>query len=121
MSKSRRGRAYAGQGSALVGEVEGYLKAKTYYLEAREEADRLCSGLPWMTTAQAEQVTRHYIELRIGLTRQTLIHHIDDLREQYEARYQNLRRHLLRRHAAVACAVLAGTTGINAAACQLWR
>ncbi|MFC8093602.1 hypothetical protein [Streptomyces sp. NPDC057301] len=121
MSKGRRSRAHAGQGSALVGEVEGYLKARAHHLEAREEAESLCSSMPWMTTAQAEQVTRHYIELRIGLTRQTLIRHIDDLREQYEARYQNLRRHLLRRHAAVACAVLACATGINAAACQLWH
>ncbi|MEV7001805.1 hypothetical protein AB0N62_29510 [Streptomyces sp. NPDC093982] len=114
MSKTRRGRAYAGQGSAFVGEVEGYLKAKTYYLEAREEADRLCSGMPWLTTAQAEQLTRHYIELRIGLTRQTLIHHIDDLREQYDTRYHELRRHLLRRHAAAACVLLVcvGVAGV---------
>ncbi|MFF5482211.1 hypothetical protein ACFY5C_33540 [Streptomyces sp. NPDC012935] len=121
MSKSRRGRAQVGQGSALVGEVEGYLRAKTYYLEAREEAERLCSGMPWLTTAQAEQVTRHYIELRIGLTRQTLAHHIDDLREQYEARYHELRHHLLRRHAAAACVLLLCSGGVSVLACLLDR
>ncbi|MFJ4368039.1 hypothetical protein [Streptomyces chartreusis] len=121
MSDSRRSSAHAGQGSGLVGEVEGYLKASTYCLEARQEAARLCSDLPWMTTAQAEQVTRRYIELRLGLTRQTLVHHIADLREQYEARYHDLRRHLLRRHAAAACGLLVCVGVAGALACTLGR
>ena len=36
MSKGRRSRAHSDEGSALVGEVEGYLKARTCYLQARE-------------------------------------------------------------------------------------
>ncbi|MGW0609431.1 hypothetical protein [Streptomyces sp. NPDC002788] len=121
MTKGRRSRAPAGEGPALAGEVEGYLKAQTYYAEACHEAELLRARLPWMTTAQTEEVTRHYVELRIGLTRQTLVRHIEDLREQYETRYRELRRNLLRRHAAVACAVLAASAGINAAAGVLWR
>lgn len=121
MSKGRRSRPHTGEGSALVGEIEGYLKARTCYLQAREEAETLRSKIPWMTTAQADEITRHYIEQRISLTRRALVHYVDDLREQYETRYRELRRDLLKRHAAVACAVLAGSTGVTAAACTLWR
>lgn len=121
MSRRGSGRARADDNSALAGEAEGYLKARIYHLQAREEAETLCSRLPWMTTAQAEEVTRHYIEQRLTLTRQTLLHHVDDLREQYENRYQQLRRDLLRRHTISACAVLAGCAAINAAVCTLWR
>lgn len=121
MSKGRRSRARADESTALVGEVEGYLKARTHYLQAVEEAETLRSRMPWMTTAQAEEITRHYIEQRIGLTRRTLVRHVEDLREQYETRYRELRRDLLKRHGAVVCAVLAGSAGINAAVCILWR
>ena len=121
MSRGGGGREHADDTRALVGETEGYLKAWIYHLQAREEAETLCSTLPWMTTSQAEEVTRHYVEQRLTLTRQTLLHHIDELREQYETRYRNLRRDLLKRHAISASAVLAGCVGINAAVCILWR
>ncbi|HSX98377.1 MAG TPA: hypothetical protein VLG91_13450 [Streptomyces sp.] len=121
MSWRGGGRAHADDKKALVDEVEGYLKARTWHLQACREAETLCSRLPWMTTAQAEDVTRHYVEQRLTLTRQTLLHHIDDLREQYENRYRHLRRDLLKRHAISACAVLAGCAGINAVVGILWR
>ncbi|PNG18173.1 hypothetical protein C1J00_32550 [Streptomyces cahuitamycinicus] len=79
------------------------------------------SRMPWLTTAQAEEMTRLYVEQRISLTRQTLVHHIGDLRAQYETRYRELRRTLLKRHAAITCALLAGTAGFNTAACLVGR
>lgn len=89
MSKGGSDRAHADLNTALVGEVEGYLKARICHLQAREEAEALCSRLPWATTAQAEEITRHYIEQRLTRTRHTLAHHLDELRDQYENRYQN--------------------------------
>ncbi|MEH0630875.1 hypothetical protein [Streptomyces stelliscabiei] len=114
MSKGGSDRAHADLNTALVGEVEGYLKARICHLQAREEAEALCSRLPWATTAQAEEITRHYIEQRLTRTRHTLAHHLDELRDQYENRYQELRRDLLKRHIAGACVVLAGCAGITA-------
>ncbi|MDX2718181.1 hypothetical protein PV385_41295, partial [Streptomyces stelliscabiei] len=54
------------------------------------------------------------IEQRLTRTRHTLAHHLDELRDQYENRYQELRRDLLKRHVAGACVVLAGCAGITA-------
>ncbi|WP_334661831.1 hypothetical protein [Streptomyces bottropensis] len=112
--QGRSDRAHADRNTALVGEVEGCLRARIHHLQAREEAEALCSRLPWATTAQAEEITRHYIEQRLTRTRHTLAHHIDELRDQYENRYQELRRDLLKRHAASACVVLAGCVDITA-------
>lgn len=120
MTRDRRGRAHADE-TAVVGEAEGCLKAWSYQFQARAEAEILCSRLPWMTSSQAEDVRRHYVEQRLTLTRQTLLHHVDDLRGQYENRYRNLRRDLLKRHAVGACAVLAVCVGVHAAGCVLWR
>lgn len=119
--KARRAPAGPESGSSFVGEVEGYLKAQTYYLEAREEAYELCARMPWLTSAQAEEMTRHYVEENIRRTRHTLIRHIDDLRTQYEGRYQRLRSSLAKRYTAVTLVVVAGLTGINAGACLLLR
>lgn len=121
MIKGRRSRAHADEELALVGEAEGYLKARTRYLEACREAETLRSAMPWLTTAQAEEVTHHYIQQRLRHTRLTLVRHIDELREQYETRYRQLRRDLLRTHAAVACVLVVGSAGINAAVCLLGR
>ncbi|MGW1675257.1 hypothetical protein [Streptomyces sp. NPDC002324] len=121
MSKGGSDRAHADRDTALVGEVEGYLKARICHLQAREEAEALCSRLPWATTAQAEEITRLYIEQRLTGTRHTLAHHIVELRDQYENRYRELRRDLLKRHAASACVVLAGGAGLTAVVDALWH
>ncbi|WP_308013417.1 hypothetical protein [Streptomyces beigongshangae] len=101
----------------LANEVEGYLLLQAERDQARQEATTLCSRLPWLTTAQAEDVTRHYVEQRLGLTKQALQRTADRahrLRGEYEARYAALRRTLLKRHAACAslltAACMAGTS-----------
>lgn len=80
--------------------------------------------MPWVTAEQAEDLTRHYVRRRIGLSRQTLlatVQRADELRQEYESRYAALRRDLLKRHAACAAAVLACAGGMSTLACLLTR
>ncbi|GGT15359.1 hypothetical protein [Streptomyces chromofuscus] len=104
---------------ALANEVEGYLIACVERDGARREAAELCARLPWLTAAQAEDLTRHHIEQRLDVTRGILLRSArrgERLHKAYEARYAELRRTLLKRHAACACALLACAGGIVAAA-----
>ncbi|MGW0333237.1 hypothetical protein ACWD0J_15430 [Streptomyces sp. NPDC003011] len=109
-------RAAKDERSELANTVEGYLLARTHHDQAQREAEDLCARMPWLTSAQAEDVTRHYLRQRIDLTRQMLLtttERAGRLREEYEDRYASLRRELLKRHAACACAVLACTAGVS--------
>ncbi|GAA1422864.1 hypothetical protein GCM10009601_25030 [Streptomyces thermospinosisporus] len=113
-----------GLGSALAVRVEGYLLAHTHHEQAHREAESLCARLPWLTTAQAEDVTRQYVRQRIELTRRMLqmtLERADQLRGEYEARYAVLRRDLLRRHTAFACAVVVCSAALSTAVCLLGR
>jgi hypothetical protein len=97
-------------GAWLANEIEGYLLLQTERDQAQHEAQNLCSRMPWLTTAQAEDVTRYYIEQRLGLTRQALQSIADRahrLRAEYEARNAALSRTLLKWHAACASLLLA--------------
>ncbi|MEQ8146106.1 hypothetical protein [Streptomyces sp. OP7] len=117
---SRSRRALARDASAVTAEAEGIVMARSHLAEARLEAEALCGDMPWLTTAQAEDVARHYVDRRIDLTRrmlQTTVRRAEELRGEYEARYAELRGALLRRHVACASGLLACATGINAA---LW-
>ncbi|MDN0200670.1 hypothetical protein [Streptomyces sp. S.PNR 29] len=108
----------------LVNEIEGYLMARAHHDDARREAADLCARMPWLTAAQAEDLTSHYVRQRIDLTRQMLLATVAraaELRQEYENRYAELRRDLLRRHAACACAVLVGATGLSTLPCLLSR
>ncbi|CAL9674417.1 hypothetical protein SUDANB105_07767 [Streptomyces sp. enrichment culture] len=101
--------------AALVNSVEGYLHVRAHQEDARREAEELCARMPWLTSAQAEDVTRHYVRQRMLLTRrilQTTADRAVELRSEYEARYATLRRELLKRHTACACAVLAGASAV---------
>ncbi|GAA2426234.1 hypothetical protein [Streptomyces glaucus] len=124
MIKDRDGRPRTGTGASLAAEAEGYLLAHDHYEAARREARELCTRMPWLTTGQAEEVARHYVDLRLDLTRQMLrstIRRAAELRQEYEARYRELRGALLRRHAVGACAVLSCATGLGAAVGTLAR
>ncbi|WP_367320424.1 hypothetical protein [Streptomyces sp. HUAS ZL42] len=117
-ASSRRGAPLDRQGGALANEVEGYLLAQAEREQAQREAEVLCARLPWLTTGQAEDLTRHYTEQRLGLTRQALqatADRAERLRGEYEARYAALRRTLLRRHAACACLLVAFSAAAGAA------
>ncbi|HET9380872.1 MAG TPA: hypothetical protein VFP69_08590 [Streptomyces sp.] len=90
--------------------------ARAHREEARREAGELCGRLPWLTDGQAEDLARHYVHQRLGLTRRMLrdtARRAAELRLEYEARYAALRRALLRRHALGACAVLVCGAGLS--------
>ncbi|MFE5598340.1 hypothetical protein ACFQ8O_04000 [Streptomyces coelicoflavus] len=106
-----------GDASAVAAQAEGYLRARAHYDEARGEARTLCDRMPWMTTAQAEDFTRHYVDHRLTLTRAMLsatVARAGELRQEYEGRYLRLRRALLRRHASWLSVVLAAAAGLHA-------
>ncbi|WP_330461551.1 hypothetical protein OIB37_34585 [Streptomyces sp. NBC_00820] len=106
-SPNRPGPPPARRGPSVANEVEGYLLLHAEREQAEREAAALCARLPWLTTGQAEDLTRHYTEQRLGLTRQALQVTADRakrLRGEYETRYAELRQTLLKRH--VACASL---------------
>jgi hypothetical protein len=94
--------------------------ARAHRDDAHRGAADLCALLPWLTAAQAEDLTRHYVRQRIDLSRQMLLATVGraaELRQEYESRYAALRRDLLKRHAACACAVLACACGMSTLAC----
>ncbi|MFJ4717579.1 hypothetical protein [Streptomyces luteogriseus] len=123
----RRGRHQEPAGdrdSGLADETEGFLLAHAHHEQARREAQDLCARMPWLTTAQAEDLTGHYIRRRLDVTRDLLLttaHRADQLRQEYEARYAGLRRALLKRHTAGICAVLVCAGGTSALAHLLTR
>lgn len=123
----KRGRHEAPAGeprSVLADETEGYLLAHAQREQAQREAEDLCARMAWLTTAQAEELTGHYVRRRLDVTRQLMlgtVRRAEELRQEYETRYADLRRALLRRHAAGACAVLACAAGVSALAGVLPR
>ena len=97
--------------AALANQVEGYLLLQAEWDRAQREAEQLCASLPWLTTGQAEDLTRHYTQQRLALTRRLLHATADralELRQEYQARYDLLRRRLLKRHTACAALLLGG-------------
>ena len=119
MTGGRRPRPPVGEDATIATQAEGFLRAQAYYEEARAEARTLCDRMPWMTTAQAEDFTRHYVDHRITLVRAMLsetVTRTGELRQEYEGRYLQLRRALLRRHAGWVTVALASTTGLHALA-----
>ncbi|MFJ7044435.1 hypothetical protein ACIQVC_13660 [Streptomyces sp. NPDC101112] len=113
---------YDSDAARTVEGVEGYLLARTHREQACREAEDLCARMPWLTTAQAHEVTAHYLRRRMELTRHMLLTSLEragQLREEYEDRYAVLRRSLLRRHAVCACALLACAGGLAALALLL--
>ncbi|MFD8226773.1 hypothetical protein ACFV16_21675 [Streptomyces massasporeus] len=105
--------------SGLADEAEGFLLAQAHRDQARREAEELCARMPWLTTAQAEELTGHYVHRRLDVTRDLLLTtatRAGQLRQEYEARYADLRRALLKRHAVGVCAVLVCVGGASALA-----
>ncbi|MET7737495.1 hypothetical protein ABZT02_40175 [Streptomyces sp. NPDC005402] len=124
MINGRNRRLASDQISDLATEAEGYLLVHGHHDDAHREAGELCARMPWLSTAQAAEVAHHYCELRMALTRHLLlgtVRRADQLRQEYEARYDELRQELLKRHAACASAVLACAAGVGAAVGALAR
>ncbi|MFD7899414.1 hypothetical protein [Streptomyces sp. NPDC059743] len=94
-------------------QLEGYLLWSAEVADARTRASRFSGQLPWLTTAQREDVERAYVADRLALSRATLVHVSEraaELREEYAERYRRLRTRC------VAAAVLAVSTASGACA-----
>ncbi|MET8220804.1 hypothetical protein [Streptomyces hirsutus] len=75
-------------------QFEGYLLWAAEVEDARRQAERFTEQLPWLTTAQREDVERVYTADRIEASRRTLVRICDrasELRDMYAQRYHQLR------------------------------
>ncbi|WP_329373012.1 hypothetical protein OG896_38710 [Streptomyces sp. NBC_00669] len=100
--------------------IEGYLLWNAELAQARREAAGFTAHLPWLTTAQREEVERVYVADRVRLSRETLRRVIDraaELRGEYGERYEYLRR----RCVAAAVVGAGATAGALGAAAYLTR
>ncbi|MFJ2919079.1 hypothetical protein [Streptomyces sp. NPDC087307] len=74
--------------------LQGYLVWSAEVEEARRRAARFTDELPWLTTAQREDVERVYTADRLAASRATLCRvsaRAAALRGEYEARYRVLK------------------------------
>lgn len=95
-------------------QLEGYLLWNAEVADARHRARELCEQLPWLTTAQREDVERVYAADRLAASRATLTRIAErsvSLRAEYTARYEQLRRRC------VATAVLGVTAAAGSLVC----
>jgi len=77
-----------------LAQVEGYLLLTTEVEKARRDARRFTEALPWLTTAQREDVERVYVADRVEVCRETFTRiagRAVELRGEYSARYDRLR------------------------------
>ncbi|MFI8998830.1 hypothetical protein [Streptomyces sp. NPDC053542] len=80
------------------GRLEGYLLSWTEAERARTEAAAFADRMPWLTTAQREEVIRQYTADRLVLTRRYLErvrHRCVQLQDEYAGRYRRLCHRLL--------------------------
>lgn len=97
-----------------LAQMEGYLLWNAEIAQARRRARRFTDELPWLTTAQREDVERVYTADRAAASRAMLVRvsaRAAELRGEYSERYRRLRARC------VAAAVLASTAG---GACTAW-
>lgn len=93
-----------------IARLEGYLLCRSELDDARADAEAFAGRLAWLTAAQREEVVRLYAEERVELSRRMLRRIVDrceELRAEYTARYEELRRRLLCRCVALALVTLA--------------
>ncbi|WP_311765320.1 hypothetical protein [Streptomyces zingiberis] len=87
-----------GEVEAGLAQLEGYLRGRSHIADAHAEAEAFADRLPWLTTAQRAEVVGCYVQDRLALTRRLLEHVVGragELREEYGARYELLRRRLV--------------------------
>lgn len=105
----------SGEASAGIQQLEGYLLAQSRVRESRTHAVVFADRMPWLTTAQYDEVVSLYTQDHIAMSRRALesvVARAAELRAEYTARYELLRRRLV-------CASLAALIG--AAAVVLWH
>ncbi|MFJ1787087.1 hypothetical protein ACIOML_22595 [Streptomyces anulatus] len=77
-----------------LAQLEGFLLWNAEVERARRQARRFTDRLPWLTTAQREDVERVFIAERVAASRESLTSvrdRADELREEYTGRYVRLR------------------------------
>ncbi|MBT2394460.1 hypothetical protein [Streptomyces sp. ISL-100] len=77
-----------------LAQLEGYLLWSAEVAEARRHADRFTEQLPWLTTAQREDVERVYTAERLAASRAMLVRvsaRGTTLRAEYTERYRQLK------------------------------
>ncbi|WP_330173508.1 hypothetical protein OG875_07920 [Streptomyces sp. NBC_01498] len=87
-----------GEASAGIQQLEGYLLAQSRVREAKESAVAFADRMPWLTTAQHEEVVGLYTQDHIDISRRALelvVARAAELRAEYSARYEQLKRRLL--------------------------
>ncbi|MFD7408818.1 hypothetical protein ACFV7R_40650 [Streptomyces sp. NPDC059866] len=75
--------------------LDGYLYWQAQLAEARREATAFCDRLPWLTTDERRALEEEYARAHMDMTKAALRRIADrciELRAEYEARYQHLRR-----------------------------
>lgn len=90
-------------------QMEGYLLWNAEIAQARGHARRFTDELPWLTTAQREDVERVYVADRAAASRVMLARvsaRATELRGEYSERYRRLRARCVA--TAVVCAGTAG-------------
>ncbi|MBM9503236.1 hypothetical protein ITX44_01575 [Streptomyces sp. KK5PA1] len=97
-----------------LNQIAGYLLWNAEIEQARRQAAAFTSCLPWLTTAQREDVERVYIADRLAVSQAMLERiraRVIELREEYSRRYVYLQRRCVA--AAVGCSAV--VVGIAAA------
>ncbi|MFH8475549.1 hypothetical protein [Streptomyces sp. NPDC018000] len=77
-----------------LAQLEGYLLWNAEVEEARRQAGRFTDELPWLTTAQREDVERVYTADRLAASQAMLCRisvRVTELRGEYDARYRRLK------------------------------
>ncbi|MER7699654.1 MULTISPECIES: hypothetical protein [unclassified Streptomyces] len=97
-----------------LAQLEGFLLWSAEVERARRQARRFTDQLPWLTTAQREDVERVFTDERVAASRESLIRirdRADELREEYTGRYVRLRA----RCVAVSAGAVGAATCVGAA------
>ncbi|MDN5383128.1 cytochrome C oxidase subunit I [Streptomyces sp. LB8] len=82
----------------MVNQVEGYLLWQARVAEAEQRARAFTEPMQWLTTAQREEIEKHYVRdclLRARGDLQRVADRCRALREEYEERYRQLRARCL--------------------------
>jgi hypothetical protein len=102
------------QTAAGINKIEGYLLYQAELRTARSEAETFARSMPWLTTAEQDEIARRYAEQRINLSKQMLTAiaaRCAELHDTYTARYLALRRRLL--GIGVACLLLSAALHVG--------
>ncbi|MCX5384559.1 hypothetical protein [Streptomyces sp. NBC_00083] len=95
--------------SGGLAELEGYLMVQAARHQAREEAEAFAGQLPWLTTAERDDVIRHYIPRHLAREADAS-RQVADRKRELDADYRRRYTHLRRRVTATAVAAMSLTS-----------